>query len=67
MGNQKFDWGEEVQVSLDAPPELNPGNRGSVCGHRLRGFYPEQIRLYLIEFSDGKAIEVPEQWLVAVK
>jgi hypothetical protein len=59
----KFDWGQEVRVVATAPLNTRPGQAGSVCGMR------EQDRklLYLIEFSDGEAIEIMEEFLDRVK
>ncbi|HTV41719.1 MAG TPA: hypothetical protein VMF08_14145 [Candidatus Sulfotelmatobacter sp.] len=55
----KFDWGQEVEVLPIAPAELNPKQRGSVCGVRQI----ESENVYLVEFSDGVAVEIPEKFL----
>jgi hypothetical protein len=55
----KYDWGQEVQVAATAPLNMHPGQAGSVCGMRESN----ASRLYLIEFSDGQAIEIPEDFL----
>jgi hypothetical protein len=65
-------WGDTVQVSLDAPDHFCPGARGSVSGFRDLGKEPENTtkevparsRLYLIEFSDGITVEIPERFLI---
>lgn len=57
-----YDWGQEVLVVTTAPinttAHINtrPGPAGSVCGMREL----EGKRLYLVEFSDGEAIEIAE-------
>lgn len=63
---QKFEWGQEVEVSLDAPAELNPGQRGSVCGVRVAESQGEPMRIYLVEFGNGAAIEIAENRLSKV-
>jgi hypothetical protein len=57
--NFKYDWGDEVLVLEQAPEKLRRGQRGSVCGMRQL----EGVNLYLVEFSDGVAIEISEQFL----
>jgi hypothetical protein len=62
--NSKFiyDWGEAVRVATTAPNEMRPGQICSVCGMRaLNG-----INLYLVEFSNGESLEIPEQHLEAM-
>ena len=58
-----YDWGQEVRVVTTAPINTRPGQAGSVCGMReLNG-----KRLYLVEFSDGEAIEIMEEFLERTK
>lgn len=58
-----YDWGQEVRVVTTARITTRPGQAGSVCGMReLDG-----KRLYLVEFSDGEAIEILEEFLERVK
>jgi hypothetical protein len=58
-----YDWGQEVRVVTTAPINTRPGQTGSVCGMReLDG-----KRLYLVEFSDGEAIEIAEDLIEPVK
>jgi hypothetical protein len=57
--NFKYEWGQEVRVAVSAPEAMHPGHKGSVCGMRER--YP--CNLYLVEFSDGSATEIPEDLL----
>lgn len=69
--NDSFSWGDEVQIKSSAPLQFNPNAYGSVCG--LRSIESESIanqflqpigtNLYLVEFSNGKAIEIPEIFL----
>ncbi len=57
--NFLYDWGQTVRVIGTAPSELHPGRLCSVCGMReLNG-----EKLYLVEFSDGKALEIAENKL----
>lgn len=62
-------WGDTVVVAQDAPAEFHPGLGGSVCGvpaADLEGPEDESAaiaRLYLVEFSDGEAIEIPGKYL----
>ena len=58
----KYDWGQEVRAISTAPVDMRPGKAGSVCGMREIGFN----RLYLVEFSDGQAIEILEDFLETV-
>lgn len=55
--NNKYDWGDTVQVSRDAPQEQRPGAIASVCGITQSN---EGVLLYLVEFSDGSSVEIPE-------
>jgi hypothetical protein len=59
----KYDWGQEVCVTMTAPANMRPGQVGSVCG--MREF--NASRFYLVEFSDGQAIEILEDFLETVK
>jgi len=54
-----YDWGQEVRVTTTAPENLRPGKVGSICG--MREF--NKSHLYLVEFSDGQAIEILEEFL----
>lgn len=64
-------WGDTVLVAHNAPAEFHPRAGGSVCGMRdqpadLEGSEDESAtkgRLYLVEFSDGEAIEIPGKYL----
>ena len=66
-----FTWGDTVRIRADAPPQYQPGEVASVCGIREvetveqeRQFgSPVGSRLYLVEFENGDAIEVPEALL----
>jgi hypothetical protein len=72
-GNMSIEitWGDTVIVSHDAPSQFHPGFRGSVSGIRdvvaspsePEPQSPTSARLYLVEFSDGTAIEIPEHYL----
>lgn len=68
----KFSWGAPVRVIDDAPQKYLVIKKGSVCGIReieaenVAENFDEPIGtvLYLVEFSSGDAIEVPERFLV---
>jgi hypothetical protein len=62
MNSYRFDWGEAVRVAGAAENSLRPGQVGSVCGKRE----VDQNPIYLVEFSDGSAIEIPEIFLEPV-
>lgn len=65
-------WGDTVLVSPNAPAEFQPGAQGSVSGFRdvKQSVESQEIdssagqRLYLVEFPDGTAIEIPASLLV---
>ncbi len=57
--DNKFEHGQDVYVMASAPKNFRPGTIGSVCG--IRQF--EGQNLYLLEFSDGEAIEIPENFI----
>jgi len=57
--NYKYDWGQTVRVIASAPKEMRPGELCSVCGIRAL----DGDNLYLVEFSEGDAIEIPERGL----
>ena len=64
-------WGESVRVKLGAPAAMRPGTLASVCGideirNEVRSTAleaPIGSAVYLIEFSDGVSVELPEAWL----
>jgi len=59
----KYDWGQEVYVDTTAPSNFRPGQLGSICGMREIN----EHALYLVEFSDGEAIEIPENLMESLK
>ena len=59
----KYDWGQAVRVVTTAPEDMRPGTGGSICGMRNTN----DDRLYLVEFSDGEAVEIPENLIEALK
>jgi len=69
--NNKYDWGEAVRVITSADSKFLPGNCGSICGMRVadRPDIAEKFSveigeiIYIVEFSDGKSLEVPESFL----
>ena len=54
-----YKWGETVRIALSAPREFRPGQVCAICGMRKEG----EINLYLVEFTNGDSLEVPEDWL----
>lgn len=55
-----YGYGQEVRIVDSAPEGMCPGQRGSVCGMRK-----ENARaLYLIECSDGCAMEISEEFIL---
>ena len=77
MRNSNFNeitWGDEVAVDASAPVKYRPSNVGSVCGiYKLdtedkAKKYGGKLGtvMYLVEFSDSTAIEIPHTFLVKV-
>ena len=68
----KFDWGEEVDLTADAPKGLLKTPLGGVCGiQEVESEYmakkygvPLGTIMYLVEGSTGEAREIPEKYLV---
>ena len=67
-------WGDTVLVRASAPATMHPGAIAAVVGNRDVET-PEQAtqfetpigsKVYLIEFSNGEAIEVAEIWIEPV-
>ncbi|MDP1607688.1 MAG: hypothetical protein Q8L98_00030 [Chlamydiales bacterium] len=71
LKNNKFDWGETVQVKNNAPSIFQPGQIVSVCGmtkiqsKKLADKYDLKIGewIYTIEYLGGADIEIPECYL----
>ncbi|MEJ2419123.1 MAG: hypothetical protein P8Y45_19785 [Exilibacterium sp.] len=69
----KFDWGEPVKIIGGSPQKYLDIAQGSVCGIRkietevVSKDFNEPIGtvLYLVEASNGEAIEIPEKYLSA--
>ncbi len=69
--NNKYDWGESVRVIPSADSKFLPGNCGSICGMRkadrpdIADKFSVEIGeiIYIVEFSNGKSLEVPESSL----
>lgn len=66
-----FNWGDVVMVKLIAPERYKPGFRGCICGIRNIDSletaleFDQKIgsKLYLIEFANGEALEIPSFFL----
>lgn len=64
-------WGDTVIVIENAPLCYKPNTHGSVCG--IRTIETEETAqqfnsmigetVYLVEFSNGEALEIPQQFL----
>jgi hypothetical protein len=69
----QFECGDDVRVDSSAPSLMRPGELGSVSGVRsltdegvFNGVWlPQNTVLFLVEFSDGKAVEIPGAFLSA--
>ncbi len=61
-------WGDTVRIKSEAPPGMQPGSVAAVCGIRevendeqSKQFgRPIGATVLLIEFGDGRAVEIPE-------
>lgn len=61
-------WGDTIRIRHHAPTEMLPGQLASVCGMReienddqAKQFSrPVGTRVLLVEFADGRAVELPE-------
>ena len=68
---EKIDYGDAVEVRLDAPIKYHPGAGGSTCGFRVvRSDYeanavaePVGTPLWLVELPNGESFEIPERFL----
>jgi|GEM_PF-5424965 len=66
-------WGDTVRVRPDAPAPLRPGMVAEIVGIRTIETTEQSAefrtaigsKLYLVEFSDAEAIEVPGRWLAS--
>ena len=64
----KATWGDTVRIKETASAQSRPGSLAAVCGIRdvqiaeIANLFNCQIGtfLYLVEFSDGTSIELPE-------
>ena len=67
-------WGDTVRVKASAPMSMRPGAIAEVVGIRdvetpsqaTQFETPIGSKVYLIEFSDGDAIELAEMWIETV-
>ncbi|HRD56231.1 MAG TPA: hypothetical protein PLC42_07545 [Parachlamydiaceae bacterium] len=70
-----FSWGDPVTIKQNAPKYYKPGFKGSICGIRIIDSpeVAEQFNamigseLYLIEFIDGEALEIPKSFLLLLE
>lgn len=69
--NNKFTWGQTVQVKKEAPKCFHPSEIASICGITKIKFdamaqkYNSNIGdwLYTIEFTGGTDMQIPECYL----
>ena len=69
-----IDYGDDVRIVAEAPERYFPGARASACGYRVIASERESNAveepvgtiLWLVEFSDGIACEVPVQYLTKI-
>ena len=69
--NPLYTWGDFVKIKEISPSKYEPGKLGSICGiwtinspvtsHEYE--MPFGTVMYTIEFEDGNAIEIPEDYL----
>jgi hypothetical protein len=72
MEENKFTYGEEVQICSDAPECYRPGEFGAVCGFyyvkeneiEINSKIIPHCFVYTIEFDDGADAQIPEQYLL---
>lgn len=70
--NKLFNYGDTVEVKLNAPTQFYPKAIGSISGIRQikteatasHFQQPPKSYLYLVELNDGNAIEIPEIYLI---
>lgn len=57
-----FTWGDVVLIKESAPLNYRPGFKGCVCGIQVSFEFDNELKseLYLIEFGDGEALEIPK-------
>jgi hypothetical protein len=71
--SRHFTWGSPVRVKANADEVFHPGELAEVVGISAVENAAQSAALgasigttiYLIEFADGSAIDVPEAWLEA--
>lgn len=66
----KYDYGEAVIISKNAPEKFLPGEFGSICAKGITDIeYPEgsgcfiETNVYTVEYGDGSDNEIPEYYL----
>lgn len=73
--NDSLTWGDAVQVKQSAPQQFHPGEIGGVCGIEIikstekAEQFCQKIgsKLYLVEFENGEAIDIPESFLIKIE
>ena len=71
MTDREFDFGDEIQVSPNAPQVYRPRESGSIVAIRetesdgiIDGrWISSGVRLLLVEFADGSSIEIPDEFV----
>ena len=72
--DMKYDYGESVEITKNAPECYRPGTQGSLCGvrhieaeeHANAAYVKIDTILWLVEFEDGFSLEVPEEYLTSL-
>lgn len=67
-------WGDTVRVRLGARISMRPGALAEIVGIRTVETAEQAAefgasmdsKLYLVEFGDGEATEIPEKWIESV-
>lgn len=67
----KFDYGDEIIISCEAPLDFKPGEIGSICGISFKqitdSLDEDDLAIgtyeYTVEYIDGSSNEIPEEFL----
>ncbi|MBF0503112.1 MAG: hypothetical protein HQM09_23500 [Candidatus Riflebacteria bacterium] len=70
----EIDYGDTVEIKVDAPSPFQPRLRVSTCGFRIVENQVEAqavgfaigTRLWLVEKGDGSSFEIPEEFIEKV-
>lgn len=73
MRSRKFNWGDQVLISSEAPEKFRIGTVGVVCSigrvendrHSREFGVPVGEYVYLVEVDTENSLEIPERYLGA--